>query len=300
MAIGLLGIGSGIGFFAGPQFAGWRAESSATAWHWSGVANWQRPLIEAGIAGFVVGVVFLLVARETRRRADGAVVGSACSAGSTRPAGRRLAWRIAQLAAVLGCRDFAGLACLSLASIYLQKAHGLDAKRTGFILGAMMLISVVVSPLAVYVSAGRRRLPMLAAVLILGGLTVATVPYWPVRHVLPVLMVFMSFQLGSYALSDAAMLERVSPEVRGRVVGIFLSIAGTFSSTSPFVMGWWTDRLGTRAHEPLAYVPLFGTLGLMMVVATASTWFIARLGRPQGPPIEPLTQTTPATVEPAL
>ena len=32
LAIGLLGVGSGLGFFAGPQYAGWRAESAA----------WQR------------------------------------------------------------------------------------------------------------------------------------------------------------------------------------------------------------------------------------------------------------------
>ena len=59
-------------------------------------------------------------------------------------------------------RDFAGLAALSLASIYLQKAHGLDAARTGFITGSMMLVSILANPLAVYISPGRRRLPMLA------------------------------------------------------------------------------------------------------------------------------------------
>src|SRR4029079_16725546 len=42
MAIGLLGIGSGIGFFAGPQFAGWRAQASG---------HLQAPLIDAGGAG---------------------------------------------------------------------------------------------------------------------------------------------------------------------------------------------------------------------------------------------------------
>ena len=41
------------------------------------------------------------------------------------------------------CRDFAGIASLTLASIYLQKAHGLSTKRTGFIVGAMMLIGVI-------------------------------------------------------------------------------------------------------------------------------------------------------------
>jgi MFS family permease len=141
---------------------------------------------------------------------------------------------------------------------------------------------------------------MLAAVLIAGGLVVATTPLWKVDSVRWVLMTFMAFQLSSYAVSDAAILERVPGAVRGRVVGRFLTIAGTFSAISPWVMGFWTDRLRERAHEPLAYLPLFATLGLMMVGAVACAPLIARLGEVQGPPIEPITETTPATAEPVL
>jgi len=290
MAIGLLGIGSGIGFFAGPQFAGWRAQSAA--WQFGTVANWQKPLVEAGIAGVIIGIIFLLVAREVGYHPP--------HARSKHALDPRLRLRVSQLACVLGCRDFAGIATLSLASIYLQKAHGLDAKRTGFIVGSMMLSSILVNPFMVYFSPGRRRLPMLAIVLIAGGLVVALTPLVPLNYVLAVLMGFMVFQLGSYALSDAAMLERVAPQVRGRVVGQFLTIAGTMSSTAPFVMGYWTDRLGIRATQPSAYIPLFVTLGALMIVASACTPLIARLGEVEGPPIDPMTQTTPATVEPAL
>ena len=291
MAIGLLGIGSGIGFFAGPQFAGWRAESAT--WTFGAVANWQRPLVEAGVAGFIFGVLFLFVARE--------VHGHAVTNGvPKRPLSWQLRGRIAQLACVLGLRDFAGIATLSLASIYLQKAQGLDVQRTGFILGAMMLVSIVINPFMVYFSPGRRRLPMLTFVLVAGGAIVAIVPLVPLAWVLPVLMTFMAFQLGSYALSDAAMLERVAPETRGRVVGLFLTIAGTFSSTAPFVMGWWTDRLGPRAADASAYIPIFASIAAMMFLATFCTRLLTRLGSAVGPAIEPITQTTPATVEPAL
>src|SRR5687768_3470314 len=41
MAIGLMGIGSGIGFFAGPRYAGWRAEMVEAGW-WSSMTSWQR------------------------------------------------------------------------------------------------------------------------------------------------------------------------------------------------------------------------------------------------------------------
>jgi MFS family permease len=62
MAIGLLGIGSGIGFWSGPQYAGWRAQSAH--WHLGAIAAWQRPCIEMGAAGVVVAIFFLLLARE--------------------------------------------------------------------------------------------------------------------------------------------------------------------------------------------------------------------------------------------
>jgi MFS family permease len=96
------------------------------------------------------------------------------------------------------------------------------------------------------------------------------------------------------------MLERVAPELRGRVVGFFLTIAGAYSSIAPFCMGFWTDRLGERAAQPDAYIPIFAALGFLMIVSAACAPLIARLGEVEGPPIDPLTQTSPATMEPAL
>jgi hypothetical protein len=84
------------------------------------------------------------------------------------------------------------------------------------------------------------------------------------------------------------------------VVGLFLTIAGTLSSTAPFVMGFWTDRLGERAAQQSAYVPIFATLGVLMILAAGCTPLIARVGEVEDPPIDPITQTAPATMEPAL
>jgi MFS family permease len=114
---------------------------------------------------------------------------------------------------------------------------------------------------------------------------------------LPLMCAFQACQLGSYAVSDAAMLERVPPEVRGRVVGLFLTIAGTFSAMSPFAMGYWVDLLKDRASQPYAYVPLFVTLGIMIVGSSFAVRFIAKLGPVQGPRIEPISETMPRTLE---
>ena len=295
MAIGLLGMGAGLGFYAGPQYAGWRAETAR--WQFASVGDWQRPCVEMGIAGIVAGALFLLLARESgdRRRVNGAA-----PARASVPMGSRLRRRILWVSLVLACRDFTGVASMSLAAIYLLSAHGLDAKRTGFIVGAMMLVSVVINPLMVWLSPGRRRLPFLSATLVAGGLVIATVPYWSVNLVLPVLCLFQCFQLGSYAVSDAAILERVPAAVRGRVVGLFLTLAGTIASTAPFVMGAWIDRLGQRANEPAAYWPLFVTTGALMVVSAACAPLIARLGAPDQSPVEPGFEVSPTTMEPAV
>jgi MFS family permease len=298
LAIGLLGIGAGLGFWAGPQFAGWRAQMAG---------DWHRPMIEAGWAGLIIGVIFLLIAKEVRKPVvatpasppptDGPAT-QASPLQKTNHFPRPLMWRTIAVAVVLSARDMAGVATMSLMSIYLAKAFGLSTAKIGFIVGTMMLSATIVNPIAVLYTPGKRRLPALSTVLVLGGCIIATIPFWPVNYVLPVMLAFMGLQLGSYALSDAATIERVTPQARGRVVGLFLTIAGTFSSLGPWIIGWWTDRLGeARSADPHSYVPQFATMAVLMFIGACSSPFIARLGKPgQSPPPDPITETTPATM----
>lgn len=285
LAIGLLGIGAGLGFWAGPQFAGWRAQVAG---------DWHRPMIEAGWFGILIGVIFLLVAKEVRKPAVATPVSLPQKDDHF---DRRLMWRTVAVAVVLSARDMAGVATMSLMSIYLAKAFAMSTAKIGFIVGTMMLSATIVNPIAVYLTPGRRRLPALSSVLVIGGAIIATVPLWDQTWILPVMLAFMGLQLGSYALSDAAMIERISPQARGRVVGLFLTIAGTFSSLGPWIIGWWTDRLGDRAADPHAYFPQFATMAGLMFFAACSSPFIARLGKPgQSPAPEPITETTPPTM----
>jgi MFS family permease len=287
MAIGLLGIGSGLGFFFGPQYAGWSALHST--WKLASVGNWQRPCVELGLLGLVCGLLFLLFGREAP--------GSHETRPAPQPLGPRLRWTVLAVAATLGCRDFSGVASISLVSIYLQKAQHQNAATAGFIVGAMMLIGVLANPIAVWLSPGKKRLPLLALTLMLAGVVVCTVPWVSKAWVLPVLCTYQAFQLGSYAMSDAAMLERVPAALRGRVVGLFLTIAGTAAGMSPWIMGFWTDSFGSRASEQSAYIGPFVLLGVLMWFATISMPLIARMGEVQGGPIEQISEISPATME---
>jgi MFS family permease len=284
MAIGFLGMGSGLGFFFGPQIAGWRAHSAS--WHLWNVAQWQKPCVEMGIAGLIVGVIFVVVGADPH----------VASARKQSRLEKGLAAKIVRLALVLMFRDFAGIAAISLAAIYVERVFRLSVASAGLFVGLMMLPSVLCNPTLVYFSTGRRRLPWLSVILVIGGCVVATTPLWPMGMALPILCLFQTMQLGSYAVSDAAVLERVPAEVRGRVVGIFLLIAGMFGATGPWAMGAWTDWLGVRGSEQSAYFGPFGLLAVCMVVAAIAPRFIAPLGEARTAAIGPAEEISPATM----
>jgi hypothetical protein len=253
-----------------------------------------------GIAGVAFGIVFLLIAREVRSSARLSSNDGGASVPSRVPLGSDLRWKVLAIACVLCARDFAGLASLSLASIYFQKALGFSVRQAGTILGATLLTTIVVNPLIVLFTPGKRRLPALAAILIVGGLVIACVPFvgTSVGAVLAVLCLYQVFHLGSYAVSESAMLERVHPDVRGRVIGLFLTVAGTVAGTGPWAMGFWTDRLGDAAQTPAGYVGPFGLLGALLVSSSLGTFLIARLGKPpERRQISPATEVMPRTVE---
>jgi MFS family permease len=287
MAIGLLGIGSGLGFYIGPRFAGWRADLPAPMYlH---IAAWQRPLVELGALGVITAVLYLLFAKETAR------------IQKTRRAhvelGRNLRRKMMWISLTLGCRDFAGVSAVSLIGIFLQKARGMDARETGRFVGVMMLGSMIVNPLLVYFSPHRRRLPVLVALLIGSGIMLVAIPFTPLVVTLVALAIFEALHLGCYAVGDAAMLERVPDQLRGRLTGMFLALAGTVASLGPWVVGFFSDRLGAHGTEPHAYVPLFACNGALLLVAVSSIPIISRLGSALGQPIDPLSETMPATLE---
>ena len=284
MAIGLLGIGSGLGFFFGPQIAGWRATTAT--WHLWNVAPWQKPCVELGIAGFVLGLIFLVVASDVPGKKSGP---------EHLPIDLKRKIRNVGLSLVL--RDFAGVAGLSLAAIYVRNVFHFTVAQAGLFVGVMMLTSVVVNPLCVLITSGNRRLPGLSIMLVFGGVAVATVPFWPHarspdRHV--PLPNRPARKLRHQRRRHAS--HRVHTDVRGRVVGLFLLIAGTVGALGPWVVGFWVDRF-TVPHEGRAYVGPFIMLGICMMIASFAPRFLAQLGDPlAGEPITAAEEISPATL----
>src|SRR6266545_5056306 len=57
-ALGLIGVGASVGFFIGPIYSGWRAES----------AGWRAPVLELGLAGVLMAGLFAWLAPEEQAR----------------------------------------------------------------------------------------------------------------------------------------------------------------------------------------------------------------------------------------
>ena len=216
MAIGFLGMGSGLGFFFGPQFSGFRAHSAA--WHFANVSQWQKPCVELGIAGFVVGIIFLIAGADPHvehRR-------------SPKPMDPLLRRRVIQVALVLMFRDFAGIAALSLAAIYVQRVFHLAIAQAGLFVGLMMLPSVLCSPILVYLSPAKRRLPGLSIILVVGACVAATTPLWPAAMALPVLCAFPN-----HAARQLRRQRRRHPRTRPPRSGAAALSASSSSSPAP-------------------------------------------------------------------
>lgn len=250
-ALGILGIGAGVGFFAGPIYCGWRAAT----------AGWRAPLLELGILGIVVAGAFAWLADDS----------SPIAPGSARPRERMFAnggvWVAFVAAAIFfSMRDFTGSSMGSLGSLFLQRAHGLDLKSTGAILSAIFLASAISNPVFGKLS-DRGRLKWTFIVLAIATVTIVLFPRVGPEWSAPMLALYGFFFMASYPMVEAALMEAVHDSVRGRVFGLFITIGGIFGNLAHWAMGAWVERLGEAAKTPASYYSIYWTLAGLVVVS---------------------------------
>lgn len=259
-ALGLLGIGASVGFFFGPIYAGWRAGTLEGA---VGAAAWRQPVLELGFLGLVMAGVFIWLAREE------------ATATTARKEMRRplkmfptpALWGFFLLAALaFSLRDFAGASMGSLGSLFLQKAHGYDPKFTGLALSGIFLASAISNPLFGHLSdSGRGRWSVL--VLVVAAALVALVPHLPAGGTIPAYLVYGFFFMASYPMVEAALMEAVPDEMRGRVFGLFITVGGLIGNSSHWAVGAWVKSLGERAATPSGYYFGYGVLAGLLILS---------------------------------
>ncbi len=259
-AIGLLGIGAGIGFLIGPIYAGWRAEMLEPM---IGPSAWRKPVFEFGLAGLIMAAIFNRFASDCQTEAH---ADSHAAAKSVPLFPTQALWIFFIAAACFfGLRDFTGFGMGSLSSLFLQKAHHFDTKLTGSTLSIIFLAATLSNLVFGHV---KNRMRWTAVVLVAAGLLVFITPRFPAELIFLPLFVYGFFFMGSYPMIEAALMDAVPDSIRGRVFGFFITIGGCTGSLAPWIIGDWVKRLDTSATgNPTAFYPIYIMLMVTVLVS---------------------------------
>lgn len=259
-ALGIAGIGASIGFFCGPLFTGWRAAALEAA---RGAAAWRVPVLELGVAGLVAAALFAWFSDDGPSAAPEPA--RACPPVPMFPTGALWGWFLAA-AFLFSLRDFSAGSMCSLSSLFLQQAHDYDTGRAGFALSWIFLAGVISNPLFGHLSdRGRKR--WITAVLLAAAMIAVAVPHLPAGWAVPVFFAYGFFFNANFPMVEAELMQSVPDEVRGRVVGLFMTIGGFFGNLSHWVIGDAVRRMGDGAHRPASYAFLYLALAGLMLAA---------------------------------
>jgi len=268
-ALGIIGIGAGVGFFMGPIYAGWRATQSG---------DWRAPVLELGLLGLGGAALFQWLAGETptvhRKRA-----GEASAKMFHTPTA---AWLFVAAAFAFSLRDFAGSSMGSLGSLFLQNAHGYSLQQTGVTLSGIFLASIISNPLFGHLS-DRGRTRWCCFVL---GVAAALATLFP--HLAPgwffvAFMAYGFFFMASYPMVEAAVMLAVHDSVRGRAFGLWITIGGLLGNLSHWLVGGWVEALGDRAKSPSGYYGLYTLVGGCIVLSLAGLACLHAIRRREHP-----------------
>ena len=273
-ALGLVGIGAGVGFFVGPIYAGWRASMLEPV---LGPAAWRRPVLELGILGILVAAFFTWLADDEQPAVSDER--KKVRAGQLFPTPALWLFFLVYCLA-FSVRDFAGASMGSLTSLFLQKAHAYDPKLTGLALSGIYVAATISNPLFGHLSdGGRKRWITLA--LGVAAIMIALFPRVPPQAAIPVLVVYGFFFMASYPMTEAALMEAVPDAVRGRVFGIFVMGGGVIGNLSHWMVGAKVKQLGPAAHEVSAYFPIYAAIALLVLVSLTGLFCLRAIQRRQ-------------------
>ena len=260
-ALGLAGIGSGVGFFLGPLYTGWRAATLEPA---LGAVAWRRPVLELGIMGLLAAGLFAWLASE-----EAVAIENEKTSLPTKLFPTTALWFFFIIACLfISLRDFAGNAMASLSSLFLQNARGFDTGRAGFAVSALFVGSVVGNPLLSALS-DRRRRRWITVTLGMGAILIILLPHVSSGWTLPCLLTFGFFFLASFPIIEAALMQSVPDEVRGRVFGFYVMITGFVGALAPWVVGLYMRQMGDTASDVRNYFNAYAAVGGLGLLALA-------------------------------
>jgi MFS transporter, FSR family, fosmidomycin resistance protein len=266
-ALGLAGIGAGIGFLFGPLYSGWRAVATG---------SWRAPVLELGLLGLLAAGLFSWLADEERDPLPAPAPPARHPVSEPLFPSRSLWFFFLGYSLFFSLRDFAGSAMATSSSLFLQNARGFSPKLTGLALSGIFLLSAVSNPLFGRLSDGGRR-RWLSFLLVMSAILISAFPHVSGPALVPVVLGFGFFFLASYPVSEAALMESVPDSVRGRVFGLFIMIGGLAGNLSHWLVGDWVEKLGPRAALPASYLPLYAVLSGLALLSLGALPCLGRL-----------------------
>lgn len=259
-ALGLVGIGASAGFFVAPIYTGWRAQMLMPSLH---DAAWRRPILELGLLGIVMAIVFAWLAVDV----EPAPSEQKESSRKQNIFPTRALWLIFFAGALaFSLRDFTGFSMGSLGSLFLQNAHGFDVAKTGLALSGIFLASAISNPLFGHLS-DKGRIRWTTILLLLAAVAVGAFPHLPEAWLIPAFAFYGFFFMASYPTVEAMLMESVPDAVRGRVFGLFITVGGLIGNLSHWLVGAWVKNLGDAAHSPEGYFGIYALLGGFIAVS---------------------------------
>ncbi len=265
-ALGLVAIGASVGFSLGPIYSGWRAVHTG---------NWRSPVMEVGIMGLIAAGLFLWLADE-ERGAGKPIAQTAGKAPAKLFATPSLWFFFIATAVLFSLRDFVGNGMATGGSLFLQNARGFSPGATGLALSGIFIASVISNPLFGQLS-DKNRMGWITGILVIAGALIAVFPRVPVAWMVPVLVAYGFFFLASYPISEAALMESVPDEVRGRIFGLFITLSGILANISHWLVGDWVEKLGPRAAMAASYYPLYTKMAILVLLSLAALPFLHAL-----------------------
>jgi len=287
-ALGLTGMGAGIGFAFGPLLTGFLSVGFGLDWH--AVSLVFASLGLAAAAAALVGLRDL--PKSERAPQSAAAPGAApieAAAAEAEPeivSGGRTFWGLplplwafmAFITLIAGSRDFAMWSILDISDFYLSELFGGRAS-TAWYLFVMYLPGIFFQPLAGTFSdkLGRKRLSFIT--LFLYGIAIASLAVLPPSFLLATYFVMGAAQSSSTPVLEALVADFATPKTRGMIFGVFITVIMGMGALGPLFAGFFLDAFGRTLAAFQGWMLLLGgTVVLGGVAMLFSGKVIAALG----------------------
>ena len=254
-ALGITGMGSGVGFAFGPLATGFLSVGLGL--------GWQSIALVFGSLGLVCGTAaFIWIRDEADSPAaqESAVVPKDAELpvpGSFWGLPPPLWGFLAFITLVAGSRDFAMWSILDISDFYLNELFGGKAS-TAWFLFVMYLPGIFFQPLAGTFSdkIGRQRLSFIT--LFIYGLAIASLAVMPPAFLLVAYFIMGAAQSASTPVLEALVADFATTKTRGLIFGVFITVIMGMGALGPLLAGLFLDAFGRTLAAFQGWMVLVG------------------------------------------